>query len=209
MRALNDTDASRVHSAARQLTSRYRAFVEYDDVAQELWLWVLGHRRKIEAWEEEYSAKVAERMVMKSLKNAGEKYCRAEKATRSGYSVDDEFFYSIPMVADMLMLYFDPEWTAPAMNVTGETSKKPPQEGGNLMAMVADVGKAYEQMPAGDQALLMRIYGGEQPVRDAIAYEAMLNEITHGAQDRRIRRVLGRLRAKLGGPAPFNESEDQ
>lgn len=196
-----------VSSCAKQLRSRYRDFAEYEDIQQELYIWYLKNHRKVEAWEDEYSTRTVQRLTMKALRNAGEKYCRAEKAERSGYAVEDEFFYTIPMVADMLTLYFDPDWMAPAVNVTGETAKKPPQEGGNLMAMVADVGKAYEAMPEPDKELLARIYDGERPVREAIEFEALTNGITHGAQDRRIRRVIGRLRAGLGGPRPYEEIE--
>lgn len=207
---LTEADYAAVSSVSRQLRSRYRDYCEFDDIQQELYVFLLKNYRKMQGYREEYAdnQEYAHRLVTKSLRNAGEKFCRKEKAAFCGYEVEDEFFYSIPMVADMLQLYFDPEWTAPAMNVTGERSKKPPQEGGNLMAMVADVGKAYEAMPISDQDLLRRVYDGSRPVRDAIALEALSWGITHNAADHRIRRVIGRLRAELGGPRPYQERDE-
>lgn len=202
-----EIDHANVSQVARQLTSRYRDYVEYEDVQQELYVWYIKHYRKVDAWREEHHEKTAQRLILKSLRNAGEKYCRKEKADKDGYEVEDEFFYSIGMVSDMLQLYFDPDWSAPTVTLEHTSEKRPAGEGGNLMAMVADVGRCFEQMPEADQELLQRIYGGDYPVRDAMAYEAAMNDITIGAQDRRIRRVVGRLRAKLGGPRPYEEDE--
>lgn len=205
---LTEADHAAVASAARQLKSRYRDFCEYEDIQQELYIWLLHHYDKVEEWRATFHERTAERYTVKSLRNAGEKICRREKASQSGYEVDDEFFYSIPMVADMLQLYFDPDWMAPTVDVTHESDKRPPQEGGNLVAMLADVGMAYEAMPLFDRELLRRIYDGGTPVRDAIAYEASGAGIAHDAMDKRIRRVIGRLRQKLGGPAPYTEPDE-
>ena len=194
-----------VSSVSRQLRSRYQ-MCEYADIQQELYVWYVQHHHKVAQWEEEYHPKTAARFTAKSLRNCGERYCRKEKAAKEGYEVEDEFFYSIPMVADMLQLYFDPDWTSPRGIELGKSpSGAPPEEGGNLMAMVADVGKAYEAMSPSDQCLLAGVYDGTVPVRDAIADLALSWGITHGAADRRIRRILGRLRTKLGGPRPWVE----
>lgn len=205
IREIPDEIHAMVASVSRQLRSRYN-MCEYADIQQELYVWYITHHRKVAQWQEEYHEKTASRFVARSLRNAGEKYCRKEKAELEGYEIEDEFFYSIPMVADMLQLYFDPEWTSPRAIELGKTSSgTPPEEGGNLMAMVADVGKAYEAMPAHDQWLLASVYDGSVPVRDAIAGHALEWGITHGAADRRIRRVVGRVRTKLGGPRPYVE----
>jgi hypothetical protein len=179
---------------------------EYQDIQQELYVWYLSHRRKVASWEDEHDERAVERLTARSMRNAGEKYCRKEKAEVEGYEVEDEFFYSIPMVAELLQLYFSPDWMEPRAIELGKTSSGTPrEEGGNLMAMVADVGKAYEAMPPVDQALLSSVYDGEIPVREAIANHALEWGITHAAADQRIRRVLGRLRTKLGGPRPYVE----
>jgi len=199
-----ELDNAAVASASRILTSRYRAYCEYEDIQQELYVWMVKKYDKVLEWREEYSEKHAERMLVRALRNAGERYCRDEKAQQTGYEPSDEFFYTIPMVSDMLQLYFDPDWTAPAaLQLTQTSGGKPPQEGWNLQAMVADVGKGYSHLSRTDQELLKRVFGGEVPVRDAIALEALWWGITVGAADRRIRRVVGRIRSQLGGPRPW------
>lgn len=201
-----DIDHANVASVSRQLRAKYRGFVEYEDVQQELYLWYIRQYHKVEEWRENYHEKTAQRMILKSLHNVGETYCRREKAEASGYSPADEFFYSIRMVEDMLVLYFDPDWSAPSVAPHDEpVSHTPPSEGGNLMAMVIDVGHAFEKAATRDKDLLARIYGGDFPVSDAIAYEAAMNSITPSAQRKRIDRVLGRLRKELGGPNPNTE----
>lgn len=203
-------DHSAVASATKILVSRYRDYVEYQDVQQELYLWLFQNYHKAERWREEHGEAHAERTLVKALRNCGERYCRSEKAEKDGYETQDEFFYSIPMVADLLQLYFDPEWMMPnGIELTSTSSGKPANEGGNLIAMVSDVGRAYEALPAHDKALLERIY--DRPSHDvpnAIACEALEWGITQSAANSRIRRVVGRLRAKLGGPSPYGEREE-
>lgn len=198
-----------VSSVAKRLRSRYHPFVEYEDLQQELYIWYLksGHR-KLKEWQEQHVEKSVQRLVTKSLWNAGEKYARKEKALQTGYEPEDEFFYSIPMVADMLTLYLDPDWTAPR-GITYDNiqvaSGKPSSEGSfNLQTMVADVGKAYEALSESDKGLLSRVYTGDP--REVIAVLALEWNITPNAADHRVRRVVGRIRAALGGPKPYEET---
>lgn len=203
-----EADEAVLTSVARQLRSKYYGYVDLEDIRAELYLKLVMLQRNIEEWREDHSPQTADRILARSLRNHGEKYCRREKAEYCGYSVDDEFFYSITMIADIIQLYFDPEYMMPGSIPLGQTSSgKPASEGGNLMAMVADVGRAYEQMPERDRYLLREVYGGDMPVRESIAFLALEWGCTHGAADKRIRRVLGRLRKNLGGPRPWEDSE--
>lgn len=207
--AISEREVGIVSSVARQLKSRYYDFVDREDVEQELWVWLLEHGDKVSVWDEQYeSPRTVERLIARSLRNAGEKFCRREKATKTGYEPEDEFFYSISMVADLLQLYFDPEYMFPGSIQYGESgSGKPPQEGGNLQAMVADVGRAYEALSEHDQWLLALVYEGPDR-KDGITFLSVEWGVSYDAADKRIRRVLGRLRKNLGGPRPFEEDED-
>lgn len=202
-------DQAAVSSASKILRSRYRDYAEYEDIQQECLLWLVKNYSKVQGWREVYEDRHAERMVVKALRNAGERYCREEKAQRVGYITEDEFFYSIPMVANLLELYFDPDWfTPPGIQLGQPPSGKPSSEGNNLAAMVADVGRAYEALPAPDKALLWEVYGDSSRVSDAIAIKALEWGITQTAANSRIRRVVGRVRAALGGPSPYRKDED-
>lgn len=200
-------DHAAVSSASRQLASRYRGHVSFEDVQQECYLWLWQNHHRADAWREKYEEKHAERTLTKALRNAGERYCRAEKAEHEGYVPEDEFFYSIPMVRDLLMLSFDPDWMAPgAPQLDAVRSGTPSNEGGNLMAMVADVGRALQTLSEHDRELLTRVYNQTDPDQE-IAVLALEWDVTTKAADMRVRRILGRLRAALGGPNPNAEGE--
>lgn len=206
--AHHDLASPTVFSVARQLRSKYRDFCYLEDIQQELWIWVITHEHKLDEWtESDLHPKSVQRLLAKSLRNAGEKYCRREKAAKVGYETDDEFFYSIPMVADMLQLYFDPDWgQVQAVEFGGTKSGKPASEGWNLQAMVADVGKAYEGLSAHDQTLLREVYAEGKPYDNIAALALDWGGITWNAADHRVRRVVGRIRATLGGPQPYEEA---
>jgi DNA-directed RNA polymerase specialized sigma24 family protein len=204
-----NADHAAVASATKILKSRYREYVDYEDIQQELYVWLLGHYDRAEAWREKYETRHAERTLCKALRNAGERYCRAEKAEKEGYSTDDEFFYSIPMVADLLQLYFDPDWSQPnGIELTTTSSGKPASEGGNLMAMVSDVGRAFQGLPEPDRTLLGGVYGYGNRPNDEIAGLSCEWDISYSAAASRVRRVVGRLRAALGGASPYGEERE-
>ena len=195
-------DHAAVSSATRQLMSRYRDHVSYEDVQQECYLWLFANYDRAVAWREQYEEKHAERTVTKALRNAGERYCRAEKAEHEGYVPEDEFFYSIPMVRDLLQLSFDPDWMVPgSVQLDRVSSGTPANEGGNLMTMVSDVGRALQTLSEHDRGLLTQVYAQKDPDQE-IAVLALDWGITTKAADSRVRRILGRLRAALGGPNP-------
>lgn len=201
--SFTDADHAAVASATKILYSRYRKYVEYADVQQELYLWLLKRYDKVIQWRANYSERHAERTVIKALRNAGERYCRSEKAERDGYAVEDEFFYSIPMIADLLALSFDPLWREP--KGIDYTEQRPVNVGTDLVVMVADVRRAYESLPRADQSLLAYVYGGNRLPEDAIAQKALEWGVSQSASYGRIRRVVGRVRAALGGENPWKE----
>lgn len=199
-----EADHAAVASASKMLYSRYRNYVEYADVQQELYLWLLAHYDRAVRWRSNYSEKHAERTVVKALRNAGERYCRTEKAEKDGYNVEDEFFYSIPMIADLLALSYDPKWMVPK-GIDYTEAHRPLSPSNELIVMVADVARAAESLPEPDQALLKYVYGGSRLVTDAIAQKSLEWGISQSAANSRIRRVVGRVRAALGGENPWRE----
>lgn len=193
-------DHAAVSSATRQLMSRYRGHVSFEDVQQECYVWLIANYHKVMTWREEREH--AEQTLVKALRNAADRYCRAEKAEHDGYLPEDEFFYSIPMVRDLLILSFDEDWMMPgSAQLDAVRSGTPSSEGGNLMTMVADVRRALGTLTPHDRELLARVYDTKDPDQE-IAVLALEWDVTTKAADMRVRRTLGRLRAALGGPNP-------
>lgn len=203
-------DNAAVYSASRILTAKYKGYVDFNDVQQELYLWLFQNYEKAESWRESREEAHAQSTLIRALRNAGERYCRNEKAEQSGFHTDDEFFYSIPMVSDLLQLHFDDDWMLPSgLELTRTTGGTPAREGGNLMAMVADVGRAYGALPLPDRTLLREIYNNDDKgVADAIATKSLDWDCSLSAANSRIRRVVGRLRAQLGGAAPWRKDDE-
>lgn len=199
-------DHAAISSASKILHSRYRDVVEFSDVQQELYLWLFERYDRAERWRAEYDEQRAEKTLITALRNAGERYCRNEKAEREGYEAEDEFFYSIPMVTNLLRLHFDPDrFAPPGQDLEASPSGVPANEGGNLMTMVADVGRAYEALPIHDRTLLSRVYSGMHgEPEDVYAVLGLEWECSGKAAYLRVRRVVGRLRAALGGPNPWS-----
>lgn len=202
-------DEAAVASATKQCFSRYRRYVTYEDVQQQLYVWLLMHHHKAQEWRSKYSEKHAERTLVKALKNEGERYCRAEKAEAEGYEVADEYFYSIPMIADLLQLALDPTWMEPkGIDYTAikGTGGKPASEGGDLIVMVADVSSAFDGLQRADQELLRYVYGSRRSPADAIARKSLEWGVSQSAAYNRVYRVVGRIRASLGGENPWKET---
>lgn len=204
-------DHAAVASATKILLSRYRQYVTYEDVQQELYLWLLQHTDRANSWRANYSEKHAERTLIKALRNAGERYCRTEKAEQIGYAPEDEFFYSIPMIADLLAMSFDPEWMVPSgIDYTSPRRRgRPASEGDERPTMVADVTRAYEKQPEADQKLLRFVYGGSRTTSDAIACLSIRWGCSQSAANSRVRRVVGRIRATLGGENPWKQDREE
>lgn len=201
---LTERDLAAVNTVSRMLKSRYRAYVEYEDLTQEGAIWLLQNYATVNQWRQENEDYIAQGKVIKAIRRAVERYCRTEKAHHEGYEPDDEFFYTIPQCADLLQMYFDPDYMMRGMSdLTERTSGgRPASEGGNLVVMVADVGRAYEALPAHDRDLLREVYEECDPT-DVIGRLAYQWGVTYSAANMRVRRVVGRLRKELGGASPW------
>lgn len=187
-----DEEMELADRAARRHTGQW---AEYDDLRQECLIWFVENEGTWVRWQEEGNY---EHKVRASLANHCKRYIMQEKAARSGYSPEDQFFYSIGMVNDLMPLIFgEPD----VLVNNGQTEAKPPanpQENNNLQAMIADIKVGYEALSDADKLMLGAVFDGGDPRRN-LADEAAVLGISRDAMDKRVRRALGRLRKPLGG----------
>ncbi len=203
--ALPDLIKGVSHSIARN----YRHHTTAADISQELYAFVLSrstqlNRELTEAQSnsiEEY--KWMQRKISARLRRAAERYARKEKAASSGYLASDEYFYDTTQIAQLLptALNFETEG-ALLVEHLDDTPKAPktPGEGGNLLAMVVDIRKAYEMLDIDDQQLLDQRYGTNSMLLKDLA-EAW--KVSDSQIDRRIQSALRKIIDNLGGDTPY------
>ena len=193
----SDEDLLKVCSG---LSKKYRGYVDFDDIKQELVLWCLEDmNRARKLWLAPFWFR------NRRLWTVGERYARAQKARMVGYEIDDEFFYSPELVRGLLPDALDPGASRP-VSATDEPKVKTDGATGNEWAtMVADVRRALDLASKPDLDLLTALYG---PWRLDINSYADMKRWDYKTAWSRHRRALRRLVDLLGGTIPWVADRD-
>ena len=195
---------------ARAIHSRYKAYVERDDVMQECLSWALTRHSWIaEQLLEADNAdkrKHAESRIAWQMRRAAERYSRREKATKSGYQITDEAYYQgytlgqllpyvIASVVDGTVL----EQIQDMIQDGQPRGSSSPSEGGNLLANLIDIKIGYNKLEPEDKILLRIRY------LDSFTLQQIANhyQCSVSTADRRIDGAMRRLQDLLGGVSPF------
>ena len=199
-----------VSSVSNSVYRRYRQFVERDDIKQECYTWYYSraeHFNSLLSVENSVERVVNEKRMAWQMRRHCERYCRKEKAAKSGYKVGDESFYDTVTIAQLL-----PYVIASIINDTvleaaqnlindGQPKKQAaPAEGGNLLAILIDIKKAYLKLDIVDKDLLIKRYHENLTLQELAEY---LSCATSTAE-RRCTNALRRLQNNLGGESPWN-----
>lgn len=197
-------------SVARVIYRRYRNYVDKDDVLQECYLWAMSRANQFDAMlnEENLLQRVInEKKIAWQMKRVAERYARREKAAKSGYQTGDESFYETTTISQLLphiiTSIVDETVLEQAQNLINDgTPRKPsvPAEGGNLLAILIDIKKAYLKLKIEDQTMLRMRYHEHLTLEQmAEHYGCAISTI-----DRRATASLRRLQNLLGGESPYN-----
>jgi hypothetical protein len=179
----------------------YRKFVTKEDLEQLCDVYILAHQDKMDIWENEYQggeATLAEWQLYKELNKVLGRHARKEKAQQSGYQTEDESFYSLVSLAEVLPFVFARQ---PVPRERQEIrSKRDPALGGDWQATFMDIDGAWHRAPLSGQerSVLLHLY------LDGDSQEATANilELTQAGVSKVHRRALGKLLTALGGPNP-------
>ena len=203
--ALDDLVTSVVTTVLR----RYRQYVEKGDLLQEAWAFVLSRAEQFNnslSDENEVQRKWNEKRVAWQIKRNLERYARKEKAAKSGYQINDEAYYDTVTIAQLLPFVIKSFVSETALEqsqilINDGTPRKPsaPAEGGNLLAMLVDIKKAYEKLDKDDQELLRLRYHDNLTLQHIGEYL----ECHPSTVDRRSNQALRRLQNNIGGESPF------
>ena len=198
-----------VFSVARTIFSRYRNFVEREDVVQECWSWYYSraeHFNQLLSEENTVQRVINEKRMAWQMKRHAERYARREKATRSGYKLTDEAFYDTVVIAQLLphviASVVDNTVLEQAQNLINDGQPKKqsaPAEGGNLLATLIDIKKAYLKLDIIDKDILIKRYHENLTLQELASYL----ECAISTADRRCQSSLRKLQNNLGGDSPY------
>lgn len=167
-----------VAEAANEIKTMFGRFVDIDDVKQLMCVWCLEHADKVPEL-----ARGSGWYLKRRLKDAAIKYGRQEKAQLSGYCPDDEYFYSLYQLTQLL-----PD----AMDDLSTTPQTGPTDGGRLgedttmewETMVADVRVGLDRLGYTDfNALRQLVHGLREP--NEVAVQSALLALQHRLGGRR------------------------
>lgn len=195
---------------ARAIHSRYKAYVERDDVVQECLSWALTRHswiaeQLLEATDPD-KRKHAESRIAWQMRRAAERYSRREKATKSGYQITDEAYYQgytlgqlLPFVIASVVDGTVLEQIQDMIQDGLPRGSSSPSEGGNLLANLIDIKIGYTKLEAEDKILLRVRY------LDSFTLQQIANhyQCSVSTADRRIDGAMRRLQDLLGGVSPF------
>lgn len=199
------TDSNDMHTAiaiaVNKLIRKYHRWVEAKDVTQHLWENAWRKRKAFAEYlsrEDKEEQKQGWSALLTALQRDGDRYCRKEKADRSGYRTEDEAFYTKAMIEDLISMLY---------NGTGLTNiiddrvkvKTAPGSGYSVETSMADVEMAMKYLDPADRSLLIEAYGYQVP-------ESTLAQnlgVSRSTVERRLSKACKQMIEFLGGPSPY------
>ena len=198
-----------VHSVVTTIHRRFRTYTERGDLLQEAWAFVLSRAENFNELlsdENEVQRKWNEKRVAWQIRRCLERYARKEKASKSGYHLNDEAYYDTVTISQLLPFVIKSVISDTALEqsqilINDGTPRKPsaPAEGGNLLAMLVDIKKAYEKLEKQDQEILRLRYHDNLTLQLISEYL----ECAISTADRRCNQALRKLQNNIGGDSPW------
>jgi RNA polymerase sigma factor (sigma-70 family) len=206
---LNPAVYDLVPSVTNSIHRRYKNFIEKPDLAQECYAWAAGRANYINeqlAEENPEQNKHNLQRIAWQMRRVAERYARRQKADKSGYSVTDETYYETATLGQLLPFVIASVVDGTVLEQAQDMIKdgqprgsSSPSEGGNLLAVLIDIKKAYLKLEQPDKdLLLLRHHEGLTLQQIAEVYGCALS-----TADRRCSNSLRKLQNLLGGDSPF------
>jgi DNA-directed RNA polymerase specialized sigma24 family protein len=196
-------------SVAYAIHRRYSHWVEKDDITQECIAWAITRNSYITEQMSVEDAKQLEynqKRIAYQMKRAAERYVRKEKANKSGYQLMDEAYYETLMLGQLLPFVIASVIDGTVLEQAQEMIRdgqprgsSSPAEGGNLLASLIDIKKAFLELDQKDQIVLRMRHHDNATLQQIAAFL----ECAVSTADRRCTNSLRRLQTKLGGETPY------
>jgi RNA polymerase sigma factor (sigma-70 family) len=189
---------------------RYKAWVSKDDVIQECYLWAIAKGQTLTDYlseTDEEQRVINEKRAAYQMRRHLERYCRREKAAKSGYNTGDESFYDTATIAQLLPYVITSIVNETALEqaqtmINDGSPRKPPApaEGGNMLAILIDIKKAYEKLEQDDKEILRMRYLDDLTLQQIGQYF----ECSTSSADRRCNSALRKIQNLVGGDTPWS-----
>lgn len=213
MRELSIFDCQRIAQLALMVarkTRRQYPTAETDDLIQEAWVWVHTHPKKAREYLDDDDKNRGSRLFVAAVRNHMRDYARKERAQLYDYSLEDDVFYSLPMLKGagrgkgLLHYVYDREaWTNPPKLDDAPRAAGDPAEGNGWLATLVDVDRAVKSLPRADQGLL------EAHFRNGYTYEQIGSSfpvpVAVATVAKRIDQACTKVQDALGGSRPKND----
>jgi hypothetical protein len=193
-----------VQTLAAEYTRKY-SMVERDDIAQELWVWFVGHPRKYKEWSE-LKEKDRDKLIAKSLRNAALKFCEKEKAKKIGYDMSDLYYYDTSVIEIFLPSIIGESYEIPTKikDLGGTVKTNEISDGNNWLSLRSDIAAGYYRLSEAKQNILRLRFSIEQPDWALLAKD--MDSTPDGAR-MKVQRAINSLIKHLGGWRTYNEPD--
>jgi DNA-directed RNA polymerase specialized sigma24 family protein len=179
--------------------------VEREDIKQSLYEWFVSHPRKLTEWEK-LGNRSAQNLLYRSLRNQALDYCQLWKSKSIGYELSDLFYYEADVIEALLPAILRGDLAeAPKLNLGMPGRPSAPSEGGNLMAMMAEIKAAYLTLSKEDMSILFLKYA------NSLDYSSIATELQLSSDDAarmRHNRAIKKIINRLGGYRPFLDKDE-
>jgi hypothetical protein len=195
-----------VQTLASEYTRKY-SMLERDDIAQELWVWFVGHPRKYKEWSA-LEQKDKDKLIAKSLRNAALKFCEREKSKKVGYDSSDLYYYDISVVEAFLPSIIAGTYGIPAsiQDLNAKFGSGSLSDGNNWLALRSDIHAAYSKLSTPKQHTLQLRFSIDSP--DWVLLSKEMDSTPDGAR-MKVQRALNSLIKNLGGWKPYRDEDTQ
>jgi hypothetical protein len=193
-----------VQTLATEYARKY-TMLERDDIAQELWVWFVGHPRKYKEWSD-LEQKDRDKLIAKSLRNAALKFCEKEKAKKIGYDMSDLYYYDASVVEAFLPSIISETYVIPIkiQDLNSKFGSGDVSDGNNWLSLRSDIALGYYKLSEAKQNILRLRFSVEQPDWATLAKE--MDSTPDGAR-MKVQRALNSLIKNLGGWKPQSEED--
>lgn len=185
--------------------SRKYTMVDKDDIKQSLYEWFLEHPVKLTEWEA-LGKRSAQNLLYRSLRNQALDYCQIWKAKSAGYEMSDVFYYDAAIIEAILPAVLLGNTTeAPKLDLGMPGRPSAPSEGGNMMAMMAEIKLGYSKLSDEDKNILYQKHA------NSLSYAGIAKALALPSDDAarmRHNRAIKKLITRLGGFRPFLDKDE-